>query len=51
MGQYVSLIVSVAGEKTKEQKSLPWFLGVIRKKCGDSGVRFAETWMRPGRVQ
>lgn len=42
MGEYASVIVSVSEEKTK---SLSWFLGVIRKECGDSGKSFAKTWM------
>lgn len=44
--EYVSLNVSVAEGKQKgEEKSLPWFLAVITKECGDSGRSFAKTWM------
>lgn len=37
MGKYVSVIVSVAEEKTKGKKSLPWFLGVMRRNVGRVG--------------
>lgn len=43
MGEYVSVTVNVTEEKTKEKKSLPWFLRVIREKCGKSGKSFAQT--------